>query len=1226
MTSNRNVLKRYAPQARQDFIQAVTNRAAQFGITKGDIIAGEVQGDLFILNGKAFPRSVANQRGRLISWIARDGFAQVMEAVAYTWFNRLLAIRYMELHDYFDHGCRVLSNPNGHAEPEILEKSTSIELPGVSQDEIVNLKLDGTKDEQIYRKLLIAQCNDLHRAMPFLFEKIDDETELLLPENLLQSDSIVRKLVNQIAEGEWQEIEIIGWLYQFYISEKKDQVIGKVVKSEDIPAATQLFTPNWIVKYMVQNSLGAQWLATYPDSGIRAGMEYYIDPAEQTPEVQAQIDAITPKQLDPEAITLIDPAVGSGHILVEAYDLFRAIYLERGYTKREAARAILTKNLFGLDIDDRAAQMAGFALLMKACADDRTVLRNPPKLNVLALQDSDGLDAEALAKALLPQERFEMVPSGDLLPETLSQPTLSAPQPPSAEAKAIKGLVTLFDGAKTFGSLITVPESVMKSLPLLDALLAQALTGDLLLRQAQEDAQEALKPLVRQAQLLGDRYDCVVANPPYMGGKGMNPRFKKYLQDNYADVKSDVFAAFIVRDTLFAKPSGQLGFMSPFVWMFISSYEKLRGFLLDQKTITSLVQLEYSGFDGATVPICTFTVANGHNPDFKGGYVRLSDFRGSENQAPKTREAIANPDCGWFFRASASDFEKIPGSPVAYWLPENVFAAFETFASLSKVARAAKGLVTANNDEFVRFHFEVNFGEICFGAQSRLQSKQSGLRWHPYAKGGEFRRWYGNFDSVVDWGEDGYRVQNTLTDDGGRVRATNFNLDRIFKEGMTWTVVTSGKQSFRYLPTGFLFDAAAGVCQAFDEEIGHAVLLFLNSVVAGELLASLNPTLNLHPGYIESLPFPNVDMKLFSRLARDLKDISEYDWDSRETSWNFNGPRLRESDFRSDSLKNSYSSLRTHWQSQTHRMQQLEKDNNNLFIAAFGLQNEFSPDVSLSEITLTCNPHYRYGGELTDEERELRLKSDTMRELVSYGVGCMIGRYSLAEPGLMYAHSGGLGFDSSRYGTFPADDDGIIPMTEEHWFADDAAARIEEFLSVAWPEAPVMETMTTLMDGLTMGKAGEPRAALRSYLSKQFYKDHLQTYKNRPIYWLFSSGKQKAFEVLVYLHRYNEGTLARMRTVYVTPLMGKLQQRISDLDAEIAASSSSAEKTRKTREKDKLAKQVVELRAFDEELRHLADQRIPLNLDDGVKFNYARFGNLLAAKDKVCPKKKGEDE
>ena len=1208
MASNRNVLKRYAPQARLDFIQAITNRAAQFGITKDGNASGELQGELYILNGKAFPRSVANQRNRLISRIARDGFAQTMEAVAYTWFNRFLAIRYMEVHDYFDHGCRVLSNPNGHAEPEILEKAASIDLPGVDRDEIVNLKLDGTKDEQIYRKLLTAQCNDLHRAMPFLFEKIDDETELLLPENLLQSDSIVRKLVNEIDESEWQEIEIIGWLYQFYISEKKDQVIGKVVKSEDIPAATQLFTPNWIVKYMVQNSLGAQWLATYPDSGIRSNMEYYIAPAEQTPEVQAQIDAITPKQLDPEAITLIDPAVGSGHILVEAYDLFRAIYLERGYTKREAARAILTKNLFGLDIDDRAAQMAGFALLMKACSDDRTVLRNAPKLNVLALQESEGLDADALAKGLLPQERFEMVPSGDLMPETLTQPTLAAKQPTSLEAKAIKALVTLFDGAKTFGSLITVPDAVMQSLPLLDALLAKPLTGDLYLRQAQEDAQEALKPLVEQARLLGGRYDCVVANPPYMGGKGMNANLKAFAGKRYPDSKTDLFAIFIERNLEFAADRGSVAMITMQSWMFLSSYEKLRLKLLANETLTSMAHLGARGFDsigGEVVSTAAFVLKNVHMADFKGGYLRLIEGNSEAAKLSDFKQAIANPDCGWFFRASASDFKKIPGSPIGYWVSNN-FVKFFNNKNIGEVTIfSGSQNITASNEKFVRNWHEVSI-------------KNLGERWRFYSKGGEFRKYYGNLWWVVDWSlaaRDHYKNSPT-----GNLMSENL----WYKKGITYTDITSRGFASRYLPEGCIYDKAGPSFHPLDKQI-DPMLAYLNTKAVNYALSVLNPTIHCQVRDVKHLPVPSITDDL-SSSGSSLRAISQYDWDTYETSCEFKKNPLFDLREIYSSLKSGYDKLASSYKSTILEMQSLEEKNNLLFIEAYGLQDELTPDVPLSEITLTCNPHYRYGGDLTDAEREARLKSDTMRELVSYAVGCMMGRYSLAEPGLIYAHSGGVGFDPSRYGAFAADGDGIIPLTEEQWFADDVAVRIEEFLGVAWPDAPVMETLTTLMDGLSMDKAGEPRAALRSYLSKQFYKDHLQTYKNRPIYWLFSSGKQKAFEALVYLHRYNEGTLARMRTVYVTPLMGKLQQRMADLQAEHDASSSSAEKTRKAREKDKLAKQVIELRAFDEELRHLADQRITLDLDDGVKVNYGRFGNLLASKDKVIPKTKSGDE
>lgn len=1228
MASNRNVLKKYAPQARLDFIQAITNRAAQFGVTKDGNAAGEVQGELYILNGKAFPRSVANQRGRLISRIANEGFAQVMEAVAYTWFNRFLAVRYMEVHDYFDHGCRVLSNPNGHAEPEILEKATSIDLPGLNQDEVVNLKLDGTKDEQIYRKLLMAQCNDLHRAMPFLFEKIDDETELLLPENLLQSDSIVRKLVNEIDESEWQEIEIIGWLYQFYISEKKDQVIGKVVKSEDIPAATQLFTPNWIVKYMVQNSLGAQWLATYPDSGIRAGMEYYIAPAEQTPEVQAQIDAITPKELDPEAITLIDPAVGSGHILVEAYDLFRSIYLERGYTKREAARAILTKNLVGIDIDDRAAQMAGFALLMKACADDRTVLRNAPKLNVLALQDSEGLDADALVKALLPQERFELFVSNDLLSETLAQPTLMVKQSTSPEAKAITALVNLFDGAKTFGSLLTVPDAVMQTLPLLDTLLAKPLTGDLLLRQAQEDAQEALKPLVEQARLLGDRYDCVVANPPYMGGKGMNADLKAFAGKRYPDSKSDLFAAFIERGFEFIRDFGRHSMVTMQSWMFLSSYEKLRERLLGSATLEAMAHMG-NGVMGIAFGTAATNFRKAHFKDAKGVFCWVENDDVSDDGPsswPPQNERNLKAGSERFFRASASDFEKIPGSPIAYWASEKVQCLFSSLPSINDGFEAREGLTTGSNDLFLRRWWEVAENNVHWNADRNDTALHGKKRWFPYIKGGDFRRWSGNFEYVVNWLSDGAELKVFCDPDTGRIRSHNYNGEYAFRSGLTWSGISSGSFAVRHVPNGMMFDAK-GPMGFVDSSRDHGPeLVFLNSAVCTHLIKMLAATLDFKIGHVLNLPLSERVPQPALENAFANVELSQSDWDSFETSWGFAAFPLLTVDRQNGILATAYDSLTEEWTLRTLTMQRREEENNSCMIEAYGLIDELSPVVPVDQITLTCNPHYRYGGDLTDEQREARLKSDTMRELISYAVGCMMGRYSLGEPGLIYAHSGNVGFDPSRYGAFPADDDGIIPLTEEQWFSDDAAVRIEEFLGVAWPDAPVMETMTTLMDGLSMDKAGEPRAALRSYLSKQFYKDHLQTYRNRPIYWLFSSGKQKAFEALVYLHRYNEGTLARMRTVYVTPLMGKLQQRMADLESEIAASSSSAEKTRKTREKDKLAKQVVELRTFDEELRHLADQRITLDLDDGVKVNYGRFGNLLAAKDKVIPKAKGGDE
>ena len=638
---HRNTLEAYAQKARRDFIAAVTDRAAFYGLTAKSIEPVVEEGDVTLIGAHAFPRNVAKPRKLLEEQIRRDGFEQVMEAMAYTWFNRFAAIRYMELHDYLDHGYRVLSHPEGQNQPEILEHAADVDLPSLDREKAVDLKLDGSKDEELYRLLLRAQCNALHQAMPFLFEhSAGDATDLLLPATLLHTDSLIRQMVEAIDESAWEQIEIIGWLYQFYISEKKDQVIGKVVASEDIPAATQLFTPNWIVQYMVQNSLGSLWLATYPASPLNGQMAYYIEPAEQTDEVKAQLAAITPSTLNPEELTLIDPASGSGHILVEAYELFKALYLERGYRQRDVAQLILEKNLFGLDIDGRAVQLTGFALMMKGRADDQRLFGRGVTPNVMALVDSAGLDVERLGQRVkLADHRLK--------PSDLME------------------LKRIFEHATTCGSLIQVPEPLATKLPALRQ-LSKVTSQDLFVSEPLKH----VRSLVQQAELLAAQYDAVVANPPYMGSKFHIPVLKKFLKDYYKGYEKDVFSAFIDRGLAFSKPHGRLGFMSPFVWMFISSHEHLRTRLIDKETITSLVQLEYSGFEGATVPICTFTLQKGHVDAQKGCFIRLSDFRGSDSQAPKTLEAIHNRECGWFFEAAQDDFKNIPGSPVAYWVSD----------------------------------------------------------------------------------------------------------------------------------------------------------------------------------------------------------------------------------------------------------------------------------------------------------------------------------------------------------------------------------------------------------------------------------------------------------------------------------------------------------------------------------------------------------------------------
>ena len=1182
---NRNKLETYAQQARRDFIAAVTDRAAFYGLTAESTEPVAVQGDVAVIGARAFPRYVAGLRERLEKQIQRDGFEQVMEAMAYTWFNRFAAIRYMELHGYLDHGYRVLSHPQGRDQPEILDHAADVDLPGLDRKEAVELKLKGTQDEKLYRLLIQAQCNALHQAMPFLFERIGDETELLLPANLLHTDSLIRQLIERIDESDWEQIEIIGWLYQFYISEKKDQVIGKVVKSEDIPAATQLFTPNWIVKYMVQNSLGAQWLATYPHSPLKGQMDYYIEPAEQTDEVKAQLAAITPSTLNPETLTLIDPASGSGHILVEAYDLFKSIYLERGYRLRDITRLILEKNLFGLDIDGRAAQLTGFALMMKGRADDRRLFERGVTLNVMAFVDSTGFDAERLAQGVkLADYGLQL---GDLTE-----------------------LKRLFEHATTFGSLIQIPETLAAKLPALKQ-LSEATSQDLF----ESEALKRLGLLVRQAEILAAQYDAVVANPPYMGSKFHIPILKKFLKNHYKGYEKDVFSAFIDRNLVFSKPHGRLGFMSPFVWMFISGHEHLRTRIIAKETITSLVQLEYSGFEGATVPICTFTLQKGHVYSQKGCFVRLSDFRGPDSQAPKTLEAIRDRNCGWFFEATQDEFKKIPGSPLAYWVSERLIDAFTKFPPLSDFVDTRIGLITGDNERYIRNWSEVDFLSIGMGLGSREESIKSKKRWFPQSKGGDYRKWYGNNITVLDWSNDGHELQTRLHSSGNRILAHNFNLDCIFREAITWTKISSGRFGSRFQPSGYLFNDASS--NAFPTNIDrHLCLGLLCSITTQTILSVLNPTLNYVPGTIGSVPVPIGDALTASakRVCNAALQLARHDWNTYERSWDFQSfPLLPASSDATPTLESGYTAWITQNRETIAEMKRLEEENNRLFIDAYGLTDELTPDVPIEQITLTVNPAYRYGSNLSEEEQWTRFRQDTMAELVSYAIGCMMGRYSLDAPGLIYAHSGNVGFDAARYTTFPADSDGIILLTQNDWFEDDAAHRLVKFISVAWDAGHLEENLTFLVNNLSpKNNESSHETLLRRYLCDSFFKDHLQTYKRRPIYWLFSSGKQKAFQCLVYLHRYNEGTLARMRTEYVIPLQGMMASRVRQLKEDIDAATSTTHRRRLEKEQATLVKQQSELREFDEKLRHYADQRIGLDLDDGVKVNYGKFGDLLA--------------
>lgn len=1192
---NTNNIKNYAPKARTAFIATMTKRAALFGIRESSIpsmgiVPVEQKGDLALIGDRAFPTSIIRPRAALVKKVEQLGFAQAMEQAAYSWFNRLCAIRYMELKDYLDHGRRVLSAADGSAAtPQILEDCLDIDLPGLNKQRIAELKLDGTKDEELYRELLLAQCHALHQAMPFLFEAVDDATELLLPDNLTKTDSLIRELVSAIPEEDWADIEIIGWLYQFYISEKKDQVIGKVVKSEDIPAATQLFTPNWIVKYMVQNSLGAQWLATYPDSPLKAQMNYYIEPAEQTNEVKAQLAAITLESLNPEELTLIDPASGSGHILVEAYDLFKAIYLERGYRQRDVARLILERNLFGLDIDGRAAQLTGFALMMKGRADDRRLFERGVKLNVMAMTDSAGFDVEVLASAVSLAEYGLQL--GDLME-----------------------LKRLFEHATTLGSLIQVPEELAKKLLELTQ-LSEATSQDLFVA----DELKRLVPLVRQAEILAAQYDAVVANPPYMGSKFYCPVLKKFVNDTYVSGKSDLYGAFTLQNIRLAKEYGHVGMITIPNWMFLSSFEDLRGALLQNAPISSLVH-NGRGVWGSDFGSCSFVLWRSSPPGVRGRFLRLFDKQGSvASNLELERRFHANPR----FSPSNADFMKITGSPVAYWVTDEMRIAFSSLPRLDSVASPRKGMVTADNPRFIRCWYEVSILKTGHSFCSREEAAASKCKWFPYTKGGAFRRWAGNYEHVVNWENDGQELLQ-MKDEGYKVGSTNHNLDFIFRPALTWTKVSSSDSGFRTTPAGFLFDDASGVCAVVPDSAERLVLALLNTPVTTAALRALNPTLNLNPGNLCTVP---LDLNLLDDVnVEGCISCSERDWNAYERSWDFLSlPMLTASSEPTPTLESSYSAWISQNRATIAEMQRLEEENNRLFIDAYGLVGELTPDVPIEQITLTVNPAYRYGGKMNEDELWTRFREDSMQELVSYAIGCMLGRYSLDEPGLIYAHSGNQGFDPSRYTRFPADADGILPLTDKEWFPDDAANRLIEFISVAWDKTHLETNLRFLANNLLPKKTESSRETLRRYLCDNFFKDHLQTYKKRPIYWLFSSGKHKAFQCLVYLHRYNEGTLARMRTEYVIPLSAKLSSYANKLEQDIEASNSTAEKKTLEKQLASLHNQQAELAAFDEKLRHCADQRISLDLDEGVKVNYGKFGDLLAEVKAVTGDKSSDD-
>ncbi|KYD08757.1 hypothetical protein B4135_0439 [Caldibacillus debilis] len=1106
---------------------------------------------------------------KLLREYKQKGYDQLIEEVAYTWFNRIIAIRYMELHDYLPNRIRVLSSETpGKVDPDILTEYQNVDLP-INKDEITAL-LNSGKREEAYRKLFIAQCRQLHELMPFLFEQVDDYTELLLPEHLLHTESVIYKLVHDEGLTEsFQEVEVIGWLYQFYISEKKDEVFAdlkknKKISKENIPAATQLFTPNWIVRYMVDNSLGQLWLERHPESKIREKMKYYIEPVEQEPEVKAQLEELIKQDIKLEEIKILDPACGSGHILVYAFDLLYEMYEEQGYPAREIPKLILENNLFGIDIDDRAAQLAGFALMMKARQVSRKVFRDIPTINIVSIQESNDLDEEGLIKLLCEDESKEL---------------------------QLKKLIDAFKDAKNYGALLKLDPIDFEYFEQKIKEIEKNGVNNLFEVPVVEQLGK-VKALLKQAKLLIKRYHIVVTNPPYMWKKGMNPQLKQFLSDNYPMGKNDLFAAFMLNNIDMVVENGFFATINQQSWMFLKSYEDLRKQFLNFFTIFSMMHLGPHAFEdvsGEVVQSTCFVIRKKLISNYKGIYIRLVNYESSTNK----KEAFLNRKESDLFIEIQTNFTSIPGTPIAYWVTDQVRNIFKECTLLREYAEPRQGLATSDNDRFLRLWHEVSLSKIGFGFKSRKEAQESKKKWFPYNKGGEYRKWYGNQEYIVNWENDGYEIRN-LFDQNGKLRSRPQNTGYYFKEGITWSFVSSSHFGVRYSPPGFIFDVGGSSLFPKKDWI-YYFTAFLCSKLSYKFLQYINPTLNFQVGNIGDLPIilDSNNKSRIEKLALENIEISKNEWDSFETSWDFKRHPFITFKGNSKTLAESYANWAEHTENQFRQMQANEEELNRIFIELYGLQDELTPEVPDEEVTVRR----------ADRERDAK-------SFLSYFIGCVMGRYSLDVEGLVYA--GGT-WDESKYITFKPDKDGIIPLTDAVYFEDDIITRLQEFLAVTFGTETVQENMQWLAESLGMKQNETAMERLRRYFFDEFYLDHFTVYQKRPIYWMVDSGKQNGFRALIYLHRYSPEMLATLRFDYLQELQTKIDQEIKRLEQVlINPDLSKTEQRRLKKQIETLKLRQEEMIEFDKTLADVVNQRIELDLDDGVKINYNKLKPILA--------------
>ena len=1157
---NKNAIKNYAVWARTELMKQVAQKAYEYDVTKSSLPDYNIDN----VNGRLLSNDEKKQLNELIREVKKNGYEHVIEEVAYTWFNRFIALRYMEVNNYLPQRIRVFTNDNNEFKPYLLTDVIHVELDGLDKQKIFDY-IEENKQEELYKYLLLTLCNDMNQYLPDMFTSIKDYKTLLFPDNLLKEDSVLAKLITDIDEDSWtDQVQIIGWLYQYYNSELKDTVMKKKnYTKDDIPAATQLFTPDWIVRYMTENSLGRLWLDGHPNFD-HSNWKYYLAEAEQEPEVIEQLNKIKEEhaKLKPEDIKVLDPCMGSGHILVYAFDVLMDIYRDAGYSDRDAAKSILENNLYGLEIDERAYHLAYFALMMKARFYNRRILNKDTKFNLVEIREP--------INTLKPEFEQYLDDYTDLA----------------------HYLVNAFQDAKELGSIINLDCTLEQLNNLnnhLNELIEEAINKDLVSQSEISELNDLLKPLIKQAKLLVQKFDVVITNPPYMGSSGMSKKLSTYVKKHYSNSKSDMSTVFMEKTLDLCSNHGMMAMINIPVWMFITSYEKLRKQLLKDNTILNMAH-PGRGIFGSDFGTTSFVISKHNISNYIATYRRLFEKQGEVKSIEEREKAFLNGfGC---YVSKQENFNKIPGSPIAYWISSKLLSAFQDGRPLSAVASPCVGLQTADNGRFLRLWYEVCNQNISFNCTSTEDSLARATRWFPYNKGGDFRKWYGNNDYVVNWENDGYEIKHNF-DDNGKLRSRPQNTQFYFKNGVTWTLLSSSNFGVRISESHSIFDVNGMSAFSDSESMNRYILGYLASKVNFKILMIINPTLAFQAGDISKCPLIIKNENNIENIVNLNIVLSKSDWDSFETSWDFKVHPLVKNFV--STISEAFSLWDSDCESRFNKLKSNEEELNRIFIDIYGLQDELDPYVDDKDVTVR--------------------KADLVRDIksfISYAVGCMFGRYSLDVEGLAYA---GGEWDSSKYSTFIPDTDDIIPICDEEYFEDDIVARFVEFVRVVYGSDTLEDNLSFIANAL--GGKGAPRDVLRNYFLNDFFKDHCNTYQvtgsgKRPIYWLFDSGKKNGFKALVYIHRYAPDLIARMRTGYIHPQQARYRTQVELLQSQIDDASSTSERVKLSKQLKKINEQLLELNKYEEVVHHWADKMEPMDLDDGVKANYAKFQELLA--------------